>query len=150
MIQLENNKPLLEQFFSQYAERFNRALRGEKPDTEGTIHSFAACFIEANPTGVMCGQNDNKFKEAIPQGYEFYRSIGITAMKITSTEITLLDELHSMVKVGWRSEFIRKDQSSGNIDFMVIYLLQMMDNAPRIFAYITGDEQAALKANGLV
>lgn len=133
-----------------YADRFNLALQGSKPDIEGTTNSFSEYFIEANPAGVTTGQNDQKFKEAIPQGYEFYIRIGITAMRITSTEITLLDEFHSMVKVSWRSEFLKKDQSSGSIDFVVIYLLQILDNTPKIFAYITGDEQAALKENGLV
>jgi len=37
-----------------------------------------------------------------------------------------------------------------NIDFDVIYLLQYRDQHLKIFAYITGDEQAELQKNGLI
>ena len=140
----------LEDFFEQYAENFNAAIKTETPDAEKTAVSFADCFIEASPAGINCGKNDSQFREMIPKGYAFYKKIGIVSMDIISKEITLLDDSHAMVKIYWRSGFIRKDKSKGEIDFSVIYFLQDKENECRIFAYITGDEQKALKENGLI
>lgn len=140
----------IEQFFDRYAARFNQALRGESPDIEGTVDSFASEFIEASPSGVQGGKNDGQFKSVIPQGYTFYQNIGIQSMDIITKEITTLDAIHSMAKIHWKSNFLRKDRTAGSIEFDVIYLLQTIGGSPKIFAYITGDEQAALKENGLI
>jgi len=140
----------IDEFFKQYVDRFNQALAGEIPDVEGTAASFAGCFIEASPLGVSCGKNDEQFRGVIPQGYAFYRSIGVTAMEIIYKEITHLDEFHIMVKVRWKSKFTKKDHLKDTIEFEVIYLLQGIKNMLKIFAYITGDEQQALKEKGLI
>lgn len=147
---MEEREQVLNDFFVVYEQRFNRFLRGEPLDVESTVRSFSACFIEASPVGVKCGQNDMQFRSMIPKGYEFYRSIGITAMDILSKNITMLDDFHAMVKVHWNCRFTRKDDVKGKIEFDVIYLLQTTEDSPRIFAYITGDEHAALKENGLI
>lgn len=147
---MESRSQQLNQFFDQYAARFNEAIRTGKTDIEATTNAFAHCFVEASPLGVNCGKNDEQFRTAIPQGYAFYKSVGITAMNILSKEISLLDEFHAMVKVHWESVFTRKDKTSGSIEFDVFYFVQSLNNTHKIFAYITGDEQAALKANGLI
>jgi len=147
---MESRNEQLNYFFDQYANRFNKALRGESNDIEGTVASFANYFIEAGPSGVNCGRNDKQFREVIPQGYEFYRNIGIKSMDIISKTITLLDNVHTMTKIHWKSDFIRKDGVTGNIEFDIIYLVQSIDNMHKIFAYITGDEQAAMKEKGLI
>lgn len=147
---MENRKQVLSDFFSGYEQRFNEFLKGETLEVESTVRSFSACFIEASPLGVVCAPNDLEFRSMISKGYEFYRSAGITAMNILSKDITLLDDLHAMVKVHWNSRFTRRDGVQGAIEFDVIYLLQTNDNLPKIFAYITGDEQTALKENGLI
>lgn len=137
-------------FFSRYENRFMEALAG-KADIEGTAGSFASSFIGANPLGVACGANDEQFRKALLDGYEFYRNIGITSMSVLSEQTSILDDFHAMTKIRWRSEFTRKDSSSGAIEFDNIYFLQSLDGtAWRIFAYITGDEQKALKEHGLV
>ena len=71
----------VEKFFEEYAARTNRAL-GEQPevDVEATAAAFADCFVEASPVGVNCGGNNGKFREQIPKGFEFYRSIGTRSM----------------------------------------------------------------------
>ena len=142
---MEQREQQLKDFFTGYEQRFNRFLKGESLEVESTARSFSSCFIEASPKGVNCGQNDLQFRSMIPAGYEFYRSIGITAMDILSKNITLLDDFHAMVKVHWNSRFTGKDNVKGTIEFDVIYLLQTNEDFPKIFAYITGDEQAALK-----
>jgi hypothetical protein len=142
---------LLQHFFAEYTARFNRALQEPaQEDVEATAGAFADCFVEANPRGVNCGRNDEQFRAMIPQGNAFYRGIGTKAMQITRIEITSLDELHAMAKVYWDSRYEKQNGEEVQIEFDVIYLLQIRDGVPRIFGYITGDEQAVLGAHGLI
>ena len=143
------NEQEIRQFFIAYESRFNASLTGTV-DIEGTIQSFADCFVEASPMGIQCGKNDARFQEAIPKGYEFYRSIGTTAMKITAMDITLLDDFHAMTKVHWQAFYDKKDGAKETIEFTVIYFVQVVNAPIKIFAYITGDEQKVLKERGLI
>ena len=86
----------------------------------------------------------------ILQGLEYYRSIGTKSMKISSMAITSLDEFHVQTRVSWQSDYIKKDGNGERIDFDVIYLLQTIGEGPKIFAYITGDEQGTLRERGLI
>ena len=140
----------MERFFARYAERFNLAL-ADPPvmDVEGTAAAFADCFVAANPQGVACGRNDSRFHVAIPQGWEFYRRMGMTSMEIVSIHVTPLDEIHTMAKVRWNSRYRMQGGREEQIAFDVIYLLQIRDGVPKIFAYITGDEERALREKGL-
>lgn len=141
----------LTQFFGNYEARTNRALADPpEVDVEATAGAFAECFIEANPNGVVCGKNDEHFRESIPKGLEFYRSIGTKSMKIVSLTPTALDGGHAMAKVHWRAEYEKKEGEERGIDFAVLYLLQMVGKEPKIFGYITGDEQKAYEEMGLV
>lgn len=140
----------IEHFFEAYAARVQQALDGHDPDVEQVMATFADCFVESSPVGVICGKNDAQFREAIPKGYAFYRQVGITAMDIRAQHIELLDELHAMDRVQWSSAFRRKDGTAGSINFEVIYLLRLEEKAWKIFAYITGDEQQAMRDNGLM
>lgn len=140
----------IENFFDRYEARVNDALSGEDPDIDETAKSFTSDFIEASPAGILVGKNDKKFRKAISQGWEFYKGIGIQVMDIVSRQITILDKLHAIVKVRWNSSFVRKNKTKGEIAFDVFYLVQKTGNDLRIFAYITGDEQQALKDVGLV
>jgi hypothetical protein len=139
----------IENFFNRYEARVNDALSGAEPDVDEVVNSFASEFIEASPVGIISAKNDKKFRKAISHGWNFYREAGIHAMDIVSMQITLLDNLHAIVKVHWNSSFVRKNQTKGDIAFDVFYLLQKTGDELRIFAYITGDEQQALKDAGL-
>jgi hypothetical protein len=136
-------------FFHSYQELFKHALEG-KTDIEPVAQSFANCFLEASPLGVNCGKNDDEFRKMIPKGYEFYRSIGTKAMNILSKDITYLDDFHTMVKVHWKADYIKKDKQELSIEFDVIYFLQDLKNTLKIFAYITGDEKKVMKEHGLI
>lgn len=141
----------IDNFFHRYETRINDALEGNEPEVEETVRSFTESFIESSPSGVIVGTNDESFRKAIAEGWAYYRGIGITSMEILSTQITILDTLHAIVKVHWRSSFTRKKNSTeGDVNFDVFYLLQKRDDVIRIFAYITGDEQQALKDEGLI
>ena len=140
----------LDNFFNHYESRFNDVLSGNEPDVDETVNSFAEHFIEASPLGINAGENDEKFREMITQGWTFYKNVGILSMDILSKQITILDDFHALVKIHWNSSFVRKDKTNGDISFDVFYLLQKRDEAIKIFAYITGDEQQALKDEGLI
>ncbi|NLT36332.1 MAG: hypothetical protein GXX83_10610 [Gaiellales bacterium] len=146
---MDDRTSAIERFFAGYAAEFARALAGHG-NAEATAAHFADCFVEAGPQGVSCGQNDEVFRQMIPRGYESYRSIGMEAMSIQSMEITHLDELHSVARVRWLSTYRSKDESEESIDFQVVYLVQTLSEVPRIFAYIVGDEQAAMRDKGLI
>lgn len=137
-------------FFDDYARRFQSAIDGVQPDVEGTAGSFANVFLEASPVGIRCASNDAAFREAIPKGYDFYKKIGTNKMEIGHKEITPLDNLHALVKIHWLSSYLKKDHSKVAIEFDVFYIVQVQDVLVKIFCYITGDEQKALAAYGLL
>jgi hypothetical protein len=143
-------KQQLDEFFDHYRDVFNEALKADVPDIERTAELFSSCFLAANPSGVNCGENNDPFREALKKGYGFYKSIGMTSMDIVSKEITLLDDFHAMAKIHWKSNYLKRDGVKGSIEFDNIYFIQTRTDRHKVFAYITGDEQAALKAAGLV
>lgn len=137
-------------FFDQYSRIFNQAIKADSPDIEQTAGLYSECFIGANPLGVQCGKNDGELRSFLLKGYDFYKEIGVISMNIVSKEITVLDEFHTMVKVRWKSDFHRKDNSTVSIEFENIYLTQTKENQHKVFAWITGNEQAVLKEYGLI
>lgn len=46
--------------------------------------------------------------------------------------------------------FYGSENASGEIPFEVVYMVQYRDGAIKIFAYVTGDEQAAFKDYKLI
>lgn len=145
----KNTSDRIDNFFKAYAQRFQDGLAGNV-DVEGTVSAFADYFIEASPLGVNGGKNDEEFRRMIPQGTDFYRKVGTKSMKIGSISVTPLNELHYMVKVHWESYYTKKNGQEVGIDFDVIYLLQDINAALKVFAYITDDKQAVLQGNGQI
>jgi len=143
------NEQSIKAFFTAYESRTNASLAGHI-DVEGTMQSFANCFVEASPKGIICGKNDEQFRASIPKGIEFYRSIGTTEMKILAMDITVLDDLHAMAEVYWEAVYNTKDGKEDVIEFTVIYFVQGLNDQLKIFAYITGDEQKVLRERGLI
>jgi hypothetical protein len=136
-------------FFQRYAERFNRSLAGEKVEARDVAESFARHFVGASPVGVNGGKNGLLFRWMIPRGFAHYRKIGTTEMKIAGLELERLDPLHALAKVHWDSRYTKKDGSNDRIEFDVTYLLHFEQGEPKIFAYITGDEEKLLREHGL-
>jgi len=129
---------------------FNAALHGSG-DLSAVRAAFAPAFIGAGPTQVECSRNDEAFGAALESGYEFYRSIGTRRMTLRGVEVTAIDPAHRMARVRYSSEYERKsDGETVNIDFEVVYLLQISDGRPLIFGFVSGDEQAVLRQHGLV
>jgi hypothetical protein len=145
-----DTRAAIQEFFTRYAARFNAYLQDEQLDVEEVTGAFAKCFVESSPVGVNCGQNDAGFRQVIPQGFEHYRSIGTTSMTITRLEVTSLDEYHVMAKVHWDSRYHPAGRDEIRIEFDNLYFLNLSSGEPKIFAYITGDEQKILREKGLI
>lgn len=142
---------MVKDFFAAYAANFNRALNDvPEIDVKATAGAFADCFIAADPNGVSCGKNDEKFRARIPAGFAFYRSIGTKTTKVASLAVTPLDDYHLMAKVHRVSVYRKKGGSEERIDFVNIYFVRTIGEKPRIFGYITGDEQKLLRERGLI
>ena len=138
----------IEQFFDDYQTRFAEGLAGQ-PDVDAIAGVFADFFVEASPVGISGSKNDEEFKQAIPKGYDFYRSIGTVEMKINQLSIRDLDDFHYEAEAYWEAIY-EKNGENQSIEFNVIYYLQHLNDQLKIFAYITGDEQKLLKEQGLV
>jgi hypothetical protein len=142
-------KDCIAPFFDDYARRFNEALQGALPDIGKTVAGFAECFLESNPSKVICTKNDETFKHSISPGFDYYRSIGLQQMKICSKAITLLDDFHAMVKIHWQSLYIKKEGNKMELGFDIHYLVRVINDEVKIFAYISGDEQKFITQHGL-
>ena len=142
----------VKRFFEAYARRSNDALQNPPvEDVDGTVASFAPYLVESSPQGVMGGANDAEFRKLIGQGFARYREVGGTAMRVTGVKVTELDEVNAMAIVDWEFDYKRKtDGKTGTVGFTNRYFLNLAGAAPKIFAYITPDEQQAMKDHGLI
>lgn len=142
----------VEEFFVHYSRRSNEALQTPpKEDVDGVVASFAPFFVEASPRGVVGGANGDDFRRMIPEGFARYRALGGTAMTVTRVKVTELDDYNAMARVDWDFAYRRpKDGRRGNIAFQNLYLLNFASGEPKVFAYITPDEEQAMKDHGLL
>jgi hypothetical protein len=135
--------------FERYERVFNASLHGGD-DMDDVAALYACEFIAASPAGVMTGKNDEQLKQAMNQGYARYRAIGTKEMRMQALRISPMDEHHCVAHVAWRATYARKDQRDVTIDFDVHYLVQQLVAEPKVFGWVSGDEQALLKAHGIV
>ena len=135
--------------FERYERFFKRSLGGDI-DMDEAASLYASDFIAASPAGVMTGKNDDQFKQAMTQGYAHYRAIGTKEMRIRNIAIAPIDEHHCVAHVAWTATYARQDQADTAIDFDVHYLVQKLDGEPKVFGWVSGDEQALLKKHGIV
>ncbi|HEY9012251.1 MAG TPA: hypothetical protein VIN06_14655 [Devosia sp.] len=149
---MRHRQPAIEAFFEDYARRSNDALQNPpREDIDGIVASFAAYFVGSNPRGVFGGANGPELREVIPQGFARYREVGGKAMRITNLSVTELDDVNVMATVDWAFDYVRPgDGKTGTITFTNRYFLSLAGGAPKIFAYITPDEEQAMQDHGLV
>jgi hypothetical protein len=98
----------------------------------------------------MTGKNDDRFRQVMTQGYARYRALGTKAMRIRDIRLAPLDAHHCLAHVAWTATYARKNQPDAAIDFEVHYLVQRLNEEPKVFGWIAGDEQALLKQHGIV
>lgn len=135
--------------FERYEAFFKRSLGGDT-DMDEVASLYASDFIAASPAGVMAGKNDEHFKQVMAQGYVHYRAIGTKAMRIRDVRLSPIDERHCVAHVAWTATYARNDQPDLAIDFDVHYFVQTLDGEPKVFGWVSGDEQALLRKHGIV
>ncbi|ACP25783.1 hypothetical protein NGR_c20200 [Sinorhizobium fredii NGR234] len=139
---------ILRSFFARYESMANRVLARDM-DVGETTFAFASDFIAASPAGVMAGKNDESLKGSMEKGYARYRAIGTRELNIRDLEITPIDALHFLVRVDWRSVYEVDERPDVVIDFEVHYLVQLLKGEPKIFGWVSGDEEAVLREHGI-
>jgi hypothetical protein len=77
------------------------------------------------------------------------RRLGTQKLKVAALDVNALDSRNALARVRWRSVLVPKDGVPKTILFDVVYLLTRVAGSPRIFAYVTGDEQRVLKQRGI-
>lgn len=135
-------------FFERYESFFNRSLGGDMHMDE-VAALYASEFIAASPAGVMAGKNDDQLKQVMAQGYARYRAMGMKEMRIRNVRLSAIDDHHCVAHVAWTATYAREDRPDVGIDFDVHYLVQTLDAEPKVFGWVSGDEQALLSEQGI-
>jgi hypothetical protein len=136
-------------FFQRYESIFNRSLSGDA-DMDEVAALYASAFIAASPSGVMAGQNDDQLKRIMAQGYARYRAMGTKEMRIRNIGLSPMDDHHCVAHVAWTATYARKGRPDVAIDFDVHYLVQKLDGEPKVFGWVSGDEEALLRKHGII
>ncbi len=139
----------VKKLFERYERSFKQSLGGNN-DMDEVASLYAREFIAASPAGVMTGKNDEQLKTVMAQGYAHYRAIGTKDMRIRSLRISPMDEHHCVTHVAWTAVYSRENRPDIAIDFDVHYLVQKLDGEPKIFGWVSGDEQAVLREHGVI
>jgi len=71
-------------------------------------------------------------------------------MRMRDVRLSLMDEHHCVAHVAWTAIYARQDAPDISIDFDVHYLVQKLNGEPKIFGWVSGDEQALLKEYRIV
>ena len=135
--------------FERYERLFNQTLGGDM-DARELASLYASCFIASTPTGLMTGKNNDQMKQVMAQGYARYRAIGTKDMRVRNVRVSPIDEYHCVAHVAWTAAYVRPDLDDIAIDFDVPYLVQKLDGEPKVFGWVSGDEQALLKRHGII
>ena len=137
------------QLFERYERLFMECLGGNK-DMREVASLYASKFIAATPAGVMTGKNDDQLKQVMAQGYARYRAMGTKKMRIRDIRLSAIDDHHCVAHVAWTATYARKEQPDVEIEFDVHYFVQMLGGKPKVFGWVSGDEQALLREHGIV
>ena len=139
----------VKKLFERYESVFNRSLGGDMKMDE-TAALYASEFIAASPAGVMAGKNNDQLKQVMAQGYARYRAMGTKEMRIRNVRLSAIDDHHCVAHVAWTATYVRKDRPEVAVDFDVHYFVQRLDGEPKVFGWVSGDEQALLRKHNIV
>lgn len=139
----------IQAFFERYQQMFMEGLRDPAGTTDVTW-PYASAFVAASPTGINVGENDEQYRDVMRQGFDYYRQIGTKDMRLRSVDVVAIDDHHCLARVGWTAVYARDALPDVAIDFEVTYLLQQLDGPPKVFGWISGDEEAVLREHGII
>ncbi|RWF76373.1 MAG: nuclear transport factor 2 family protein [Mesorhizobium sp.] len=134
--------------FERYEQLFRKSLAGDA-DMDEVASVYASAFIAASPAGVIVGKNDDQLRQVMEQGYAHYRATGTKETRIRAVRVSPIDEHHCVAHVAWTSSYARKDRPDVTINFDVHYLVQKLGGEPKIFGWVSGDEQEVLRKHGV-
>lgn len=140
---------IVERFFHDYERHFNAAIGDGGADVDAIVALYAPEVIGAAPAGVMTARNDETFATAIARGFARYHELGARRARIRQIELDPIDDIHGLAHIGWTMTFGRDDETETGIDFEVHYLVREIDGTATVFGWISGDEQDALRQNGI-
>jgi len=60
-----------------------------------------------------------------------------------------IDDQHCLAHVAWTATYARKDRPDLTIDFEVHYFVQKLNEEPKVFGWVSGDEEALLREHGI-
>jgi hypothetical protein len=135
--------------FERYERFFKRSLGGDI-DMHEVASLYASDFIAATPAGVMTGKNDDQLEQVMAQGYARYRAMGTKEMRIRNVRLSPIDEHHCVAHVAWTATYAREDKPDALIDFDVHYFVQTLGREPKVFGWVSGDEQTLLRKHGII
>jgi hypothetical protein len=135
--------------FQRYQRLFEKGLSGDV-DAREVATFYAPAFIAASPAGVFTGKNDEALLQVMEEGYARYRQTGMKNMRLRDIRLSVLDDRHCVAHVGWTADYVRRGQADVAITFDVHYLIQKLDGEPKIFGWVSGDEQALLRQHGIL
>lgn len=136
--------------FRRYEDLTNRLLAGEAVAEADLAPLYAAEVIGAGPGGVRAAHNDRAFLQGLIASHAQARAIGARAMHLRALRLLPIDADHGLVHVEWAGRYARAGADELSLDFSVHYLLRWQGRAAQVFGWIAGDEQALLKAHGLI
>jgi hypothetical protein len=128
----------IERFFTRYEEGANSF------DSDLVASQFTASFMGGDPNGVACLQNDETFRNVIPERRAFFQQIGFRSAKILGVEETPLDERYTMAKVHWHMVFQKQVGHPLDFKFFVTYFLFDPGSGPKVAFYISHDDKRKL------
>ena len=134
--------------FTRYQRVFEKGLRGDIDAREAAAF-YAPAFIAASPAGIFTGKNDDALLKVMNEGYARYRQTGMKSMGLGDIRLSEIDDHHCVAHVGWTASYARRGQADVAIEFEVHYLIQKLDGKPKIFGWVSGDEQELLRQHGI-
>ena len=135
----------IERFFIRYQEGANSF------DPEFIASEFTASFMSGTPNGVVCVQNDESLRTAIPERRAFFQKIGFKSARVLNIVEQPLDERYTMAKVQWHMTFEKEPNRPLDFKFFITYFLFDPGSGPKVVFYIShDDEQKVMQEAGLI
>lgn len=133
--------------FSEFFRRYARTSLG--PEPEKLADFYDGSFLAAGPAGGAAFKNDEAFLEWLRQVRDFNRKSGMMGMEVDEVVETPLSDAYTIATVTWAATF--RKTGDERIRFRISYILRESDDALKVAAYISHeDQEAAMKTYGLL
>jgi hypothetical protein len=135
----------VKKFFDEYERGANNF------DPELVRSLFVANFMGADPNGVVCIPNDDKFRDAIVQRRDLFKQLGFQCAEILHLTETRVDDKYTMVEVHWHMIFEKEPGKEQDFKFFITYFVFDSAEGLKIVFYISReDERKVMREAGLL